>query len=184
MEVYVVKNPTCFSRWSVRASSLEIAEKFGKDHSKVKRSIKSLEKDVANFGEMFFLSTYEDSYGRLQEEYQISRDGFSLIVMGFTGKKALEWKLKYIHAFNLMEEKLKSGTALSEKEILKLKLFSKNELEVAQAHNRLVELEVHEATAPLIAENKEMKPKAEFHDAVVVAENCLTFGDFAGGISK
>ena len=78
----------------ITASSLEIAEKFGKDHSKVKRSIKSLEKDVANFGEMFFLSTYEDSYGRIQEEYQISRDGFSLIVMGFTGKKALGWKLK------------------------------------------------------------------------------------------
>ena len=39
----------------------------------------------------------------------MDRDGFSLLVMGFTGKKALEWKLKYIDAFNQMEETLKSG---------------------------------------------------------------------------
>ena len=164
----------------ITASSLEIAEKFGKDHSKVKRSIKSLEKDVANFGEMFLLSAYKDSYGRLQEEYRINRDGFSLIVMGFTGKKALEWKLKYINAFNVMEEKLKSGTALSEKERLKLQLFSKNELEVVQAHNRLIELEVIEATTPLLETIEIQKPKAEFHDAVAVAENCVDFGEFAG----
>lgn len=168
----------------VTASSLEIAEKFGKEHSKVKRSIKSLEKDVANFGEMFSLSTYEDSYGRSQEEYRLTRDGFSLIVMGFTGKKALEWKLKYINAFNLMEEKLKLGNTLSEKEKLKLQLFSKDELEVVQAHNRLVEIEINEATAPLLAENKELKPKAKFHDAVHTSVNSISVGKFSGVLQK
>ena len=154
----------------VLASSLEIAERFGKEHSKVKRSIKSLEKDVANFGEMFKLSCYEDTYGRKQEEYSMNRDGFSLIVMGFTGKKALEWKLKYIEAFNQMEEKLKSSNYLSEEEKLKLQLFSKDESEVAYAHNRLVEL----ATAPLIAENAEMKPKVEYHDEVLKKDGLIT----------
>lgn len=145
---------TLFNRdGQILASSLEVAEKFGKEHSKVKRSIKSFEKDVANFGEMFKLSYYEDSYGRSQEEYNMNRDGFSLLAMGFTGKKALEWKLKYIDAFNKMEDTLKSGDYLSEEEKLKLKLFSKDPLEVASAHNRLVELEVDRATAPLIAEN-------------------------------
>lgn len=48
----------------ILASSVEVAERFGKEHSKVKRSIQSLEKDVANFGEMFNLSYYKDSYGR------------------------------------------------------------------------------------------------------------------------
>ena len=84
--------------------------------------------------------------------------------MGFTGKKALEWKLKYIDAFNQMEETLKSGDYLSEEEKLKLQLFSKDPLEVASAHNRLVELEVNKATAPLKAENEVLKPKAEYHD--------------------
>ena len=92
----------------VLASSREVAERFGKAHDKVKRSIKSFEKDVAIFGEMFILSYYDDSYGRKQEEYLMTRDGFSLLCMGFTGKKALEWKLKYIEAFNQMEEKLKT----------------------------------------------------------------------------
>ena len=133
----------------ILASSVEVAERFGKEHSKVKRSIQALEKDVANFGEMFNLSYYEDSYGRKQEEYCMNRDGFSLIVMGFTGKKALEWKLKYINAFNRMEETIKSGNYLTEEERLKLQLFSKDASEVAYAHNRLVEI----ATAPLIAEN-------------------------------
>ncbi len=84
----------------------------------------------------------------------MSRNGFSLLCMGFTGEKALEWKLKYIDAFNEMEEKLKSGNYLSEEEKLKLQLFSKDPLEVASAHNKLVELEIDKSTAPLVAENE------------------------------
>lgn len=166
-----MSNITLFNRdGQILASSFEVAEKFGKEHSKVKRSIKSFEKDVANFGEMFKLSYYGDSYGRSQEEYNMNRDGFSLLAMGFTGKKALEWKLKYIDAFNKMEETLKSGDYLSEEEKLKLQLFSKDPLEVAAAHNRLVEL----ATAPLKAENEILKPKAEYHDDVLNKDGLIT----------
>ena len=154
----------------VLASSREVAERFGKAHDKVKRSIKSFEKDVAIFGEMFILSYYDDSYGRKQEEYLMTRDGFSLLCMGFTGKKALEWKLKYIDAFNQMEDRLKNGNQLTEEERLKLQLFSKDASEVAYAHNRLIEL----ATAPLIAENKELKPKAEYHDEVLKKDGLIT----------
>ena len=154
----------------VLASSREVAEKFGKAHDKVKRSIKSFEKDVAIFGEMFILSYYDDSYGRKQEEYLMTRDGFSLLCMGFTGKKALEWKLKYIDAFNQMEDRLKNGNQLTEEEKLKLMLFSKDASEVAYAHNRLIEL----ATAPLIAENEELKPKAEYHDEVLKKDGLIT----------
>ena len=154
----------------VLASSREVAERFGKAHDKVKRSIKSFEKDVAIFGEMFILSYYDDSYGRKQEEYLMTRDGFSLLCMGFTGKKALEWKLKYIDAFNQMEDRLKNGNQLTEEEKLKLMLFSKDASEVAYAHNRLIEL----ATAPLIAENEELKPKAEYHDEVLKKDGLIT----------
>lgn len=53
---------------------------------------------------MFEKTTYISTRGREENEYLMDRDGFSLLVMGFTGKKALEWKLKYIDAFNKMEE--------------------------------------------------------------------------------
>ena len=84
--------------------SLEIAEKFRKRHDRVIRAVENLKKDVPNFGEMFHRTLYEDSYKRKQPKYFMNRDGFSLLVMGFTGKKALEWKLNYIKAFNKMEK--------------------------------------------------------------------------------
>lgn len=52
----------------------------------------------------FIESSYTDAKGETRKEYLLTRDGFSLLVMGFTGKKALQWKLKYIDAFNRMEE--------------------------------------------------------------------------------
>lgn len=89
-------------------SSRQIAENFGKEHRNVIRCIEGLKEDVLNFEQMYVESTYKDAYGRDQKEYLCTRDGFVLGVMGFTGKKALEWKLKYIEAFNKMEEALKN----------------------------------------------------------------------------
>lgn len=80
-----------------------VAETFGKDHRHVLRDIDNIKKDVSNFGQMFFETEAPDSYGRLQRVYQMTRDGFSLLAMGFTGSDAMEWKLKYIEAFNKME---------------------------------------------------------------------------------
>ena len=87
-------------------SSRDVAEHFGKRHDHVTRDIEMYKKDVPNFGEMFRETTIPDSYGRQQKAYLMNRDGFSLLVMGFTGAKALEWKLKYIEAFNAMEKEL------------------------------------------------------------------------------
>lgn len=159
----------------ILANSKEVAERFGKQHKNILRNIKNLSKDMLNFEQMFIQGSLPDNYGREQKVYFMNRDGFSLLCMGFTGKKALEWKLKYIEAFNRMEETIKAGTYLSKEERLKLQLFSKDPLEVVSAHNKLVEY----ATAPLIKENEELKPKAEFHDAISVAENCINFGKFA-----
>lgn len=158
----------------ILASSRDIAEKFGKRHDHILRDIESFQKDIPNFGEMFFEDELPDKYGRNQKIYWMNRDGFSLLCMGFTGKKALEWKLKYIDAFNKMEETLKSGDYLSEEERLKLQLFSKDPLEVASAHNRLVELEVSKATALLKAENEILKPKAVYHDDVLNKDGLIT----------
>lgn len=86
------------------ASSRQIAENFEKRHDHVMRDIDTFKKDVPNFGEMFFEAEAPDSYDRPQRTYLMNRDGFSLLVMGFTGKAALGWKLKYIQAFNEMEK--------------------------------------------------------------------------------
>lgn len=88
------------------ASSRQIADSFEKRHDHVMRDIDTIKKDVPNFGEMFFETEAPDSYGRPQRTYLMNRDGFTLLAMGFTGKAALEWKLKYIAAFNQMEKKL------------------------------------------------------------------------------
>lgn len=72
------------------ASSRQIAENFEKRHDHVMRDIDTFKKDVPNFGEMFFEAEAPDSYGRPQRTYLMNRDGFSLLVMGFTGKAALE----------------------------------------------------------------------------------------------
>ena len=149
----------------ILANSREVAEKFEKRHDSVLRDIDNLISDsTILWSEMFIESSYENSRGKTYRCYDMDRDGFSLLCMGFTGKQSLEWKVKYINAFNKMEEKLKSGNYLTEEERLKLQLFSKDANEVAYAHNRLIEI----ATAPLIAENEEMKPKAEFFNAAKI----------------
>lgn len=88
------------------ASSRQIAESFEKNHRDVLRAVDGLKEDVRNFAQMFFETEAPDSYGRPQRTYLMNRDGFTLLAMGFTGKAALEWKLKYIQAFNEMEKQL------------------------------------------------------------------------------
>lgn len=87
-------------------TSTSLAENFNKRHDNVMRDIQKLKKDVLNFEEMFFETTEPDSYGRERKVYLMNRDGFTLLAMGFTGKRAMEFKLKYIKAFNEMERQL------------------------------------------------------------------------------
>ena len=89
-------------------SSKDLAEHFGKQHKHVIEIIRDI-LSAENSANEFF---HEESYsynGRRLPMYLMNRDGFSLLAMGFTGKKALQWKLKYIEAFNEMEETLKQG---------------------------------------------------------------------------
>ena len=91
-------------------SSLQVAEKFGKRHDRVLRAIDNLLMTLPKNGEtsrMFILSKRKADDGQFHRMFLMNRDGFSLLVMGFTGKKSLEWKLQYIKAFNKMEEFIK-----------------------------------------------------------------------------
>lgn len=90
-------------------TSRDIADDFEKEHSKVIRSIEELLQEIEpKVAVSYFIeTTYKDSMNRTKKEYLLTRDGFTLLVMGFTGAKALAWKLKYIKAFNEMEKELK-----------------------------------------------------------------------------
>ena len=98
----------------VVVSSRRVAENFGKEHKHVLQSIRDIlvaEKSATKF----FGESKHEYRGQTFPEYLMNRDGFSLLVMGFTGKKALEWKIKYIQAFNAMEEELRKPKAIPEK---------------------------------------------------------------------
>lgn len=94
---------------TLTVSSLQVAEDFGKEHRNVVQAIEELKKGVAEkSADLFIESSYQHRQNKqVYKSYNLTRDGFSLLVMGFTGKKALEWKLKYIEAFNLMEQEIK-----------------------------------------------------------------------------
>lgn len=92
-------------------NSLLVAEKFGKEHRHVLDAIRELVKGCAENSAipMFEETTYVNSQNK--QEYPMfimNRDGFTLLSMGFTGKKALQFKLDYINAFNTMEKAIRT----------------------------------------------------------------------------
>ena len=94
-------------------TSRKVAEVFEKQHKNVLQSIRELEIPEEYRKLNFQPTVYEQpnpSGGKpiKQPEYLITRDGFVLLTMGFTGKKAMEFKIAYIEAFNEMEEQLKN----------------------------------------------------------------------------
>ena len=93
----------------VITTSLLVAETFEKEHRNVLKSIRKLMSatNVA-VAQMFDETTYVNEQGKEQPMFVMNRDGFTLLAMGFSGEKALEFKVKYINAFNKMEAELKS----------------------------------------------------------------------------
>ena len=89
-------------------SSRDVARVFEKEHFNVIRDIKNLECDEEFNAINFEAVDYTDAKGEKRPMYLITRDGFTILAMGFTGKKAIDFKLKYITAFNAMEEQLKN----------------------------------------------------------------------------
>lgn len=87
------------------ASSREVAKRFGKEHKHVLAAIRQI-LAAENSATKFFHETAFEYRGQCFPEYLMNRDGFALLAMGFTGKEAVTWKLKYIEAFNQMEKQL------------------------------------------------------------------------------
>ncbi|HEV7658837.1 MAG TPA: Rha family transcriptional regulator [Allosphingosinicella sp.] len=104
----------------VRASSQDVAAAFDKAHKDVLRAIDRLialapEISGRNFAPRDFISR-----GRSYRGYEMDRDGFSLLAMGFTGARALEWKLKFLEAFRRMEQALSQSLAVNDNGLAKL----------------------------------------------------------------
>ena len=87
------------------ASSREVAKRFGKEHKHVLAAIRQI-LVAENSATIFFHETAFEYRGQRFPEYLMNREGFALLAMGFTGKEAVTWKLKYIEAFNQMEKQL------------------------------------------------------------------------------
>lgn len=99
--VFISENKT-------KTTSIKVADYFGKRHSDVLDAIRSLG-CTADFGERnFSLATYNDAQGKNRPYYQMTKDGFIFLVMGFRGTKAASLKEAYIRAFNEMEASLKT----------------------------------------------------------------------------
>lgn len=143
------------------ASSRQIAESFGKEHKHVLTAIRQI-LVAENSATKFFHETAFEYRGQKFPEYLMNRDGFTLLAMGFTGKAALEWKLKYIAAFNEMEKKLAQRPQLSRSELMAQALIA--------AHDELEHKDRQIA---------ELTPKGIFADAVSASKKSILVGELA-----
>ncbi len=101
----------CVVDGQITTTSNQVAEHFGKEHKQVLRTIRNLlkelpEKHQRNFAPMLFEVEVGGGAIRKDPAYRLTRDAFTLLAMGFTGKEALRWKLAYIDTFNKMEAEL------------------------------------------------------------------------------
>ncbi len=108
-------------------TSLDVAETFEKEHKDVLESIRGIGTalSTAEFSALFFETQYKASNGKSNPMYYMNRDGFTLLVMGYTGEKAMKFKLAYIKQFNAMEELLKGKLIEREKGIVIRQAFTR-----------------------------------------------------------
>lgn len=98
-------------------SSLDIAETFEKEHRRVLQDIRELQCSDEFRQHNFVQSEYVNSQNRKQPMFLVTRDGFTILAMGYTGEKAMKFKEAYINQFNSMEELLKGKLVEREKGI-------------------------------------------------------------------
>lgn len=145
-------------------TSLLVAEVFGKEHSKVVRDIESLSCSASFNAANFGVITYIDSRNREQTAYEMTKDGFSFLVMGYTGAKAGEFKEKFINEFNRREALLKDDNYI----LMRSQQILQKRVEIAE--QKIKQLE---------EKNAKLKPKADFAEAAFKAEGKVDIGQAA-----
>lgn len=100
-------------------TSLDVAETFEKEHRNVLADIRNIQSEIstAEFSALFYEDEYKASNGKKNPMFYMNRDGFTLLAMGYTGERAMKFKLAYINQFNQMEELLKGKLIEREKGI-------------------------------------------------------------------
>lgn len=111
-QVELFKKLVSAQEGEVFTTSRQVAELFGREHRNVLRAIRLLDCDEEFTALNYELTDFIDKNGDSRPEYLISKDGMVFLVMGFTGKKAAQFKLLYIRAFNWMMEQLQEGQEL------------------------------------------------------------------------
>lgn len=148
-------------------SSRDVAGNFEKEHKNVMQTIQNMTAENSALLKMFVLSEYTSVQNKRLPMYLMNRDGFTLLAMGFTGSKAMEWKLKYIQAFNAMERKL--TTPESDEMILsRAVLIANKKVEQLQSTN-----------IQLVQENAKLKPASDYAHAVLISDEKLTVKQIA-----
>lgn len=159
--------------------SYEIAKMMEVEHPKVLRMIEGDKThigiiptlDKAQMGSIsyFIKSSYKDTMNREKVCYECTKMGCDMLANKMTGEKGIIFTAKYVKKFNEMEKLLleQNTPSLTKKQELQLKLFSKDSMEVVNAHKELVELEVQEATKPLKDKIKEDEPLVAFSERIL-----------------
>lgn len=171
--------------------SYEIAKMMEVEHPKVLRMIEGDKThigiiptlDKAQMGSIsyFIKSSYKDTMNREKVCYECTKMGCDMLANKMTGEKGIIFTAKYVKKFNEMEKLLleQNTPSLTKKQELQLKLFSKDSMEVVNAHKELVELEVQEATKPLKDKIKEDEPLVAFSERILKEGDNILIRDLA-----
>ena len=153
--------------------SRSVAERFEKNHRDVMRAIQNLECSkefrVRNFAHTPYTHAQN---GQTYNMYRMTRDGFTFLVMGFTGKSAAQWKERYIAAFNAMEARLRAPAAAGAD-------FGGFAVPTTRAEALRLALELEEENTGLKTELTVLRPKADALDRISKSRNTLTIRDTA-----
>lgn len=145
----------------VYTTSRIVAEKFEKRHDNVVQAIENITHLKNQVSETFFMEdSYIDPTGRSVKQYLITEEGAMLLIMGFTGEKALSVKLKFISEFKRMKEYIRT---LEANPIERILANSTNQLETARAITQMLEIEAKKQEA-LIEQNKQLTTTINFKD--------------------
>lgn len=147
-----------------------VSDNFDKKHKNVLQNIENLVAENSAVKSMFTLGSY-DNRGKQYKMYYMNRDGFSLLAMGFTGKKAIDFKLKFIEAFNKMEEHIKNENKPS--------YMLEDKVERAKKW-----VEEQEYTLGLERSLEQQEPDVQFAKAVGSAKDLISVGNMANILSK
>lgn len=156
---------------SMYTTSKDVADKFDKRHADVLRAIENLATQNCVAKSYFHSSTYENR-GKQYPMYYITRDGFTLLAMGFTGSDALEWKMKYINAFNRMEQIIRNELNALKKQARMPQRGTKEFLSLALLDAQQI---IEEQEKKLL----DAQPAIVFHQAVAISEDTILVRDFA-----